>query len=151
MHFRGLSPNMDINLDLTSFSRAMDCDLRQQGGDKKHKNREDFSQNVGLHTILLLYSHWRGCILITFIAQFQVPEKRAKFERTADMLAKSGLLDITMKTAELLRSNQQVTQLLYSILEPPHTCDVRHGKIWSSLRLRLMNSWSLFWRILETR
>ena len=40
---------MDINLDLTSFSRAMDCDLRQQGGDKKHKNREDFSQNVGLH------------------------------------------------------------------------------------------------------
>ena len=103
---------MDINLDLTSFSRAMDCDLRQQGGDKKHKNREDFSQNVGLHTILLLYSHLCGCILITFIAQFQVPEKRAKFERTADMLAKSGLLDITMKTAELLRSNQQVTTLL---------------------------------------
>ena len=57
MHFRGLSPNMDINLDLTNFSRAMDCDLRQQGGDKKHKNREDFSQNVGLHKILLLYSH----------------------------------------------------------------------------------------------
>ena len=47
---------MDINLDLTSFSRAMDCDLRQQGGDKKHKNREDFSQNVRLHTIFLLYS-----------------------------------------------------------------------------------------------
>ena len=39
--------------------------------------------------------------------QFQVPEKRARFERTADMLAKSGLLDITMKTAELIRSNQQ--------------------------------------------
>ena len=32
-----------------------------------------------------------------------------------------------------------------------YTCDVRHGKIWSSLRLRLMNSWSLFWRILKTR
>lgn len=82
---------MDINLDLTSFSRAMDCDLRQQGGDKKHKNREDFSQN------------------------FQVPEKRAKFERTADMLAKSGLLDITMKTAELLRSNQQARQDLVQL------------------------------------
>ena len=108
---------MDINLDLTSFSRAVDCDLRQQGGDKKHKNREDFSQNVRLHNFF-------SCIvtcLITFLAQFQVPEKRAKFERTADMLAKSGLLDITMKTAELLRSNQQVTQLLSAILEPLHT------------------------------
>ena len=109
MHFRRLSPNMDINLDLTSFSRAMDCDLRQQGGDKKHKNREDFSQNVRLHNFF-------SCIvtcLITFLAQFQVPEKRAKFERTADMLAKSGLLDITMKTAELLRSNQQVINKCY--------------------------------------
>ena len=123
MHFRGLSPNMDINLDLTSFSRAMDCDLRQQGGDKKHKNREDFSQNVRLHNFF-------SCIvtcLITFLAQFQVPEKRAKFERTADMLAKSGLLDITMKTAELLRSNQQVTQLLSAILEPLHTTPVTSG------------------------
>ena len=123
MHFRGLAPNMDINLDLTSFSRAMDCDLRQQGGDKKHKNREDFSQNVRLHNFFY-------CIvtcLITFLAQFQVPEKRAKFERTADMLAKSGLLDITMKTAELLRSNQQVTQLLSAILEPLHTTPVTSG------------------------
>ena len=123
MHFRGLAPNMDINLDLTSFSRAMDCDLRQQGGDKKHKNREDFSQNVRLHNFF-------SCIvtcLITFLAQFQVPEKRAKFERTADMLAKSGLLDITMKTAELLRSNQQVTQLLSAILEPLHTTPVTSG------------------------
>ena len=123
MHFRRLSPNMDINLDLTSFSRAMDCDLRQQGGDKKHKNREDFSQNVRLHNFF-------SCIvtcLITVLAQFQVPEKRAKFERTADMLAKSGLLDITMKTAELLRSNQQVTQLLSAILEPLHTTPVTSG------------------------
>ena len=114
---------MDINLDLTSFSRAMDCDLRQQGGDKKHKTREDFSQNVRLHNFFY-------CIvtcLITFLAQFQVPEKRAKFERTADMLAKSGLLDITMKTAELLRSNQQVTQLLSAILEPLHTTPVTSG------------------------
>ena len=29
------------------------------------------------------------------------------------MLAKSGLLDITMKTAELLRSNQQVINKCY--------------------------------------
>ena len=38
-----------------------------------------------------------------------------RFERTADMLAKSGLLDITMKTAELLRSNQQARQDLVSL------------------------------------
>ena len=47
--------------------------------------------------------------------KFQVPEKRVRFERTADMLAKSGLLDITMKTAELLRSNQQARQDLVSL------------------------------------
>jgi len=40
------------------------------------------------------------------------PEKAARFERTADMLAKSGLLDITMKTADLLRSNQQAQREL---------------------------------------
>jgi len=43
------------------------------------------------------------------------PEKRARFERTADMLAKSGLLDITMKTAELIRSNQQAQQELVQL------------------------------------
>ena len=53
--------------------------------------------------------------LIPFSFQFQAPEKRAKFERTADMLAKSGLLDITMKTAELLRSNQQARQELVQL------------------------------------
>ena len=47
--------------------------------------------------------------------QFQVPEKRARFERTADMLAKSGLLDITMKTAELIRSNQQAKNELMQL------------------------------------
>ena len=46
---------------------------------------------------------------------FQVPEKRARFERTADMLAKSGLLDITMKTAELIRSNQQAKNELMKL------------------------------------
>jgi len=46
---------------------------------------------------------------------FQAPEKRARFERTADMLARSGLLDITMKTAELLRSNQQARQELVQL------------------------------------
>merc|ERR1711953_20378 len=46
---------------------------------------------------------------------FQVPEKRAGFERTADMLAKSGLLDITMKTAELIRSNQQAKNELMQL------------------------------------
>jgi len=45
----------------------------------------------------------------------QGPEKRARFERTADMLARSGLLDITMKTAELLRSNQQARQDLVNL------------------------------------
>ena len=45
----------------------------------------------------------------------QVPEKRARFERTADMLAKSGLLEITMKTAELLRSNQEARQDLLNL------------------------------------
>jgi len=45
----------------------------------------------------------------------RAPEKRARFERTADMLARSGLLDITMKTAELLRSNQQARQDLINL------------------------------------
>merc|ERR1719356_2233136 len=40
------------------------------------------------------------------------PEKTARFERTADMLAKSGLLEITMKTADLIRSNQQAQREL---------------------------------------
>ena len=35
-----------------------------------------------------------------------------RFERTADMLAKSGLLEITIKTADLLRSNQQAQREL---------------------------------------
>ena len=35
-----------------------------------------------------------------------------RFERTADMLAKSGLLEITMKTADLIRSNQQAQREL---------------------------------------
>ena len=35
-----------------------------------------------------------------------------RFKRTADMLAKSGLLEITMKTADLLRSNQQAQREL---------------------------------------
>jgi len=43
------------------------------------------------------------------------PEKRARFERTADMLAKSGLLDITMKTADLIRSNQQAQNELIQL------------------------------------
>merc|ERR550519_2741453 len=46
---------------------------------------------------------------------FQAPEKRAKFERTADMLAKSGLLDITVKTADLIRSNQQAQNELVQL------------------------------------
>jgi len=43
------------------------------------------------------------------------PEKRARFERTAEMLAKSGLLEITMKTADLIRSNQQAQQELNAL------------------------------------
>eukprot|EP00090_Calanus_glacialis_P001067 TRINITY_DN10761_c0_g1_i1.p1 TRINITY_DN10761_c0_g1~~TRINITY_DN10761_c0_g1_i1.p1 ORF type:complete len:143 (-),score=36.02 TRINITY_DN10761_c0_g1_i1:123-551(-) len=46
---------------------------------------------------------------------FPAPEKRARFERTADMLAKSGLLDITMKTADLIRSNQQAQNELIQL------------------------------------
>lgn len=37
---------------------------------------------------------------------------KRRFERTADMLAKSGLLEITMKTADLIRSNQQAQREL---------------------------------------
>ncbi|XP_023319915.1 uncharacterized protein LOC111695017 [Eurytemora carolleeae] len=36
-----------------------------------------------------------------------VPEKRARFERTQDILEKSGLLEITKNTALLIKSNQQ--------------------------------------------
>ena len=47
--------------------------------------------------------------------QFPAPEKRARFERTADILAKSGLLDITMKTADLIRKNQQAQSELVQL------------------------------------
>ncbi len=41
------------------------------------------------------------------------PNRRARFTRTADILARSGLLDITMRTAELIRKNQHLnTQLI---------------------------------------
>jgi hypothetical protein len=46
---------------------------------------------------------------------FPAPEKRARFERTADILAKSGLLDITMKTADLIRKNQQAQSELVQL------------------------------------
>lgn len=58
------------------------------------------------------------------------PEKRARFERTQDILAKSGLLEITKKTALLIKSNQQaqlelqqlraeVQELVQSVLASP--------------------------------
>ena len=50
-----------------------------------------------------------------FYFQFPAPEKRARFERTADILAKSGLLDITMKTADLIRKNQQAQSELVQL------------------------------------
>jgi hypothetical protein len=37
------------------------------------------------------------------VGQYLVPEKKARFERTQDILAKSGLLDITKKTAILIK------------------------------------------------
>ncbi len=40
----------------------------------------------------------------------QDPERRARFSRTADILARSGLLDVTMRTAELMRRNEQLAR-----------------------------------------
>ena len=53
--------------------------------------------------------------LITATWLSTMPDCVPRFERTADMLAKSGLLDITMKTAELIRSNQQAQQELVQL------------------------------------
>ena len=147
MHFRGLSPNMDINLDLTSFSRAMDCDLRQQGGDKKHKNREDFSQNVGLHKILLLYSHLFNNFYRTVPSARETCEVREDGGYVGQERA-AGHHHEDRGAAEEQPAGDTIIICICSRLV---TCDVRHGKIWSSSRLRLMNSWSLFWRILKTR
>ncbi len=40
--------------------------------------------------------------------QQQDPDRRARLARTADMLARSGLLDVAMRTADLMRRNQQL-------------------------------------------
>ena len=43
------------------------------------------------------------------------PEKRARYERTLNVLNRSGLLDITMKTAELMKQNNQLNKELQQL------------------------------------
>ena len=127
---------MNLDLDLTSFNGGggmpMECNMRSMA-EKRSKTYEDpaimvssffwykllsptFNLNVTASITLNRHRyHVIKIVSIPFSVQFQAPEKRAKFERTADMLAKSGLLDITMKTAELLRSNQQARQELVQL------------------------------------
>jgi len=52
--------------------------------------------------------------------KYLAPEKRRRFERTQDILAKSGLLDITKKTALLIKSNQQAQQELQVLRQEIH-------------------------------
>ena len=75
--------------------------------DKKHKQSDS-----GSHKKVVMPSFLRFNF---FYFQFRAPEKRARFERTADILAKSGLLDITMKTADLIRKNQQAQSELVQL------------------------------------
>lgn len=86
---------MNLDLDLANFNGGggmpMECNNMRPMPEKRSKTYDDPAR------------------------MFQAPEKRARFERTADMLARSGLLDITMKTAELLRSNQQARQELVQL------------------------------------
>jgi len=62
------------------------------------------------------------------------PEKRARFERTADILARTGMLEVTVKTADLMQRNQQaqneliqlkaeVEQFVQSVLANPENQD----------------------------
>ena len=92
--------------------------------------------------------------------QFQVPEKRARFERTADMLAKSGLLDITMKTAELIRSNQQakndlmklkveIDEFVQKVLSNPEN-QVNHHWRWKWIALRQQFNFLIFSKNIST-
>ena len=90
----------------------MECNMRSVA-EKRSKTYEDPATMVSSSFCCL--RHQESGVTHKFSVQFQAPEKRAKFERTADMLAKSGLLDITMKTAELLRSNQQARQELVQL------------------------------------
>ena len=108
---------MNLDLDLTSYNGGgggmlMECNMRSVA-EKRSKTYEDPATMVSSSFCCL--RHQESGVTHKFSVQFQAPEKRAKFERTADMLAKSGLLDITMKTAELLRSNQQARQELVQL------------------------------------
>jgi hypothetical protein len=47
--------------------------------------------------------HWLFDNPSVAAGQYLGPEKKARFERTQDILAKSGLLDITKKTAILIK------------------------------------------------
>ncbi len=47
--------------------------------------------------------HWLFDNHSVVAGQYLGPEKKARFERTQDILAKSGLLDITKKTAILIK------------------------------------------------
>ena len=99
---------MDLDMDMSSYSGSDNNFVQhhQLGLERKHKS-QDHARLVSNKKDLFFK--------INLFIKFQVPEKRVRFERTADMLAKSGLLDITMKTAELLRSNQQARQDLVTL------------------------------------
>eukprot|EP00095_Tigriopus_kingsejongensis_P008678 maker-scaffold72_size415059-snap-gene-3.17 protein:Tk08678 transcript:maker-scaffold72_size415059-snap-gene-3.17-mRNA-1 annotation:"uncharacterized serine-rich isoform x2" len=43
------------------------------------------------------------------------PSRRARYERTAAILSRSGLLDITMKTAELMQKNRDLNKELFKL------------------------------------
>ena len=49
------------------------------------------------------------------------PERRARFERTAAILSRSGLMDVTMRTADLLRKNQQLGRDLAALKRETQT------------------------------
>ena len=64
----------------------------------------------------MLIKYVRVCVLLYFVCLFQSdPERRARYARTAEILSKSGLLDITMKTAELMKKNKQLNKELMTL------------------------------------
>ena len=71
----------------------------------KHKN---------VDPSILVTLKCRANLLIDYI-QLLAPEKRARFERTADILARTGMLEVTVKTADLMQRNQQAQNELIQL------------------------------------
>jgi len=78
-------------------SQSLQCSSNQEFQQNSHQN---FQRSTN-HTFPGKMQSKRKC------SSSRSPEKRARFDRTHQILAKSGLLDITEKTALLLKSNQQ--------------------------------------------